>query len=447
MARISKYLIWAALLIFLGLTIFRATFDLGQSRESSQARKSQTSEREVPPAEDSTLQPWPSLTGPNRDRSCSAQFAISVKGVVEPRIRWRLNVGEGYSSPVVSKEFVFVQYREGDFDLLEARNLQTGELEWTRSVPTTFVCQVAYSDGPYATPCLDQQRIVSLTADGLLICNAIADGAEFWRRDLKTDFEVEPYTFGYGPGLLMHEGRIFINVGGGKASSGIVALDSLDGSTIWQSTSDRWSYAPPNTIEFQGAICGVFLTRDHLRVLRLHDGTEVDSFELFSKIPDSINSVSPIVHGNQIFTVVGPGPGIRRTDLSSAGKLQLVWSDRRILDSQFNQIGRAHDGTIVGFTSARTTAEVLRGVDPEFGSVRWELDSKLGRGQILIAEDRLVCTGEYGDLLVCEFNDHELHVVYESDEPILDPPCYSAPAPFGNAIFWRNEKEIVAVEF
>src|SRR5688500_6586779 len=99
-------------------------------------------------------QDWPQWRGHNRDGA--------VMSFTEPRawpeqlkLRWKVKVGIGHSSPVVSVGRIYLHSRQGENEVVQAVDMGTGEQVWEDSYPADYSVSpaaIAHGKGPRATP-------------------------------------------------------------------------------------------------------------------------------------------------------------------------------------------------------------------------------------------------------------------------------------------------------
>ena len=66
----------------------------------------------------------------------------------------------------------------------------------------------------------------------------------------------------------------------------------------------------------------------------------------------------------------------------------------------------------------------------------------MSRGTHIAVDGRLVLFGEHGELGSVDINPHELVKVSLTAGPLLDSPCYSAPALSNGLLYLRNEQAL-----
>ena len=116
---------------------------------------------------------WPQWRGPTRDGAVRARPARGVAG--GRRRVWRVDVGEGYSSPVVAGGRVFVHSRRDPEEIVTAVDSQSGKVLWQQKYAAPFAKNqyaVRMAKGPNSTPlvagdtCLHARRDRNVVAPG-----------------------------------------------------------------------------------------------------------------------------------------------------------------------------------------------------------------------------------------------------------------------------------------
>src|SRR5262245_50365296 len=124
-------------------------------------------------------QDWAQWRGPNRDGAVVAgslptSWPAGVKRV------WRVDVGEGYSSPVISANRVYVHSRRDPEEIVTAIDLQSGTILWQQPYAATFAKNqyaVRMAKGPNSTPLLVGARLYTMGVTGILSAWNTADGS------------------------------------------------------------------------------------------------------------------------------------------------------------------------------------------------------------------------------------------------------------------------------
>ena len=80
---------------------------------------------------------WPQWRGPARDGSIPAASAPTSWPQTFARV-WRVQIGDGYASPVVSNGRVFVHSRTDPDEIVTAVNAGDGKVIWQQRYPAAF---------------------------------------------------------------------------------------------------------------------------------------------------------------------------------------------------------------------------------------------------------------------------------------------------------------------
>jgi len=134
---------------------------------------------------------WSQWRGPDRAAHAPAFHAPDEWPEKLTRV-WRVEVGAGLSSPVVSDGRVCLLTREGDDEVASCRSLADGKLLWRQTYPSRFYANggavnprlypVSQGRGPFATPVLQDGRLLTLGVSRILSSFDAATGELKWRR-------------------------------------------------------------------------------------------------------------------------------------------------------------------------------------------------------------------------------------------------------------------------
>lgn len=388
---------------------------------------------------------WPGIFGPAANSTAADRNLNWHWPEQGPPELWRQPAGRGYSVPLVAGDRVFLFHRVGDDEVVAAFDATTGAAGWRFAYPTAYRCKFEYSDGPYATPAIVGERIYAFGAEGKLHCLNRHTGEVHWRRDLHADFAVAEGLFGAGASPLVQDDRVYINLGGVQRDAGVVALDAATGRTLWTATDHAAGYATPRRATIHQREYLFVLTAEGLVALQPSTGQLYWEVPFRSKSIDSVNAVTPLVSGDRILLVTGPGPGSLCLRVLPEGGCREVWRDRRVLDSQWNNLIEI-DGYVYGFTSKRAGRAQFRCLDLTNGKLCWELDSDLDRGAALAVDGRFLLLGEQGHLGVVDIDPRAARARVLTPEPVLRHPCYTAPALSRGLLYLRNEETLLCLD-
>jgi outer membrane protein assembly factor BamB len=210
---------------------------------------------------------WPQWRGPGSDG------VWKEKGILESfpsgglKIRWRVPVGGGISSPVVARGRVYVtdslEEKPKAWERIHCFDEKTGAPLWTHSYEARYVLEYAFQPkiktGPYSTPIVEAGHLYALGIMGDLVCLDAASGELAWKKNLTKEYGLGDF---YTTPSLLVEGNLLILVIGGQPSACVVALDKNSGEEVWRALDDRWTYSAPIVISAGGQRQLIVWTRE-----------------------------------------------------------------------------------------------------------------------------------------------------------------------------------------
>ncbi|MEO1368499.1 MAG: PQQ-binding-like beta-propeller repeat protein, partial [Acidobacteriota bacterium] len=128
---------------------------------------------------------WAQWRGPDRNGHVDV-FKAPAAWPAAPEQRWRVEVGEGYTSPVVVDGTIYLMARQGEDEVAMALDLATGKTLWRSSFPAPYVphqAAVKYGKGPKATPVVADGVACFLGIDARFSCHDAESGKVLWVRD------------------------------------------------------------------------------------------------------------------------------------------------------------------------------------------------------------------------------------------------------------------------
>ncbi len=392
---------------------------------------------------------WPAIYGPYHNSISSESDLETNWGSKGPRLLWEREIGQGYSSPISVGDLTFVFHRQGDEEIIECLDAETGEFEWDYRRPTNFKCGWEYSDGPYSTPVVNKRSLFAVSTQGVLFCLDLETGKCQWVRKLYEDYQMEVGRWPVVASPLLLKDRLIFNLGAGKRNAGIVAIDLENGETIWEATSHGASHATPTAASMQGEQLVFVMTDEGLVCLRPETGEVVWELEHKTRDPDAMfsNAVSPVVSGEFLTIVSGPKikPGFRCLKLLPGGQYEEPWKNIRLLNSQYtNQM--IVGGHLFGFSPMRQGGPHLHCINLVTGDLCWRGRPRIGRGNGIVIGNSILFLGETGDLCSIEIRKDKMVVTSRTESPILDRPCYTPMALNQGRLFLRNEKKLKCLD-
>lgn len=127
---------------------------------------------------------WPQWRGPDENGISSERLPAKPDF---DHVRWRKQVGTGFSSVVVAEGRLFTMGhrgpKSGGEETVWCFDARSGEELWTHSYAAPLLDRF-YEGGPGATPTVRQGRVFTYSKHGRLHCYLAKDGKLLWQRDM-----------------------------------------------------------------------------------------------------------------------------------------------------------------------------------------------------------------------------------------------------------------------
>ncbi len=384
---------------------------------------------------------WPNLFGPAHN--CTSQESVQTNwGPQGPAIAWEMPIGEGYSSPIVWKDRLIITQRVADEEVIQCLNVNDGQPIWEHRIPTTFVCQAKYTNGPYSTPATDGEFVFVLSAEGVLCCLNLMDGREIWKKDFREEYGYTQRAYGAGQGPLIWNEKLIINGGGRIGETGIVAFDKSTGELLWSATQQDAGYSTPQPAHIHGQDYLFVLTYDGIVSMNPDDGAVHWEIPWRSPISFGENAVTPVIYGDiALFSSYGNGSICMR--ILPDGSYETLWESNRSLTSQYTPL-ICFDNHVYGVHCADHS---LRCIELTSGKIKWRKRTDLKRATAVHVGNELILFGEFGHLACLQLDSNACEIKSQTEESLFDDSfCFSSPALAGGKLFLRNEKKLLCLD-
>lgn len=248
---------------------------------------------------------WPQWRGPNRDGHAPSDSASVNSLPTELRPVWRIPVGGGFSSPVISgNKLLFLDESEGK-EFANLVDATTGKELW--KTPYAQVFQDEWGAGPRSTPIIDKDRAYVLACNGEFRCLNLADGKTVWQTSFERDFGVKflgskakegtaSRRGNNGSGVIFGE-AIILPVGN-TAGASLASFDKFTGTVLWKSQSDEAAYSSLMTAQLAGTEQVVAFTADSLLAVAPKTGKLLWRVPLITDAKR--HAGSPVIFGDNI---------------------------------------------------------------------------------------------------------------------------------------------------
>src|SRR5262245_20440667 len=126
---------------------------------------------------------WTQWRGPNRDGTAPA-FTVPKAWPEKLTQRWKLEVGLGYSTPLIVGDRIYAFTRQGDDEVVAALEAATGKQIWSTKYPapyTVIKAAMTHGPGPKSTPVFADGKIFTFGISGILSAFDAGTGKQLWQ--------------------------------------------------------------------------------------------------------------------------------------------------------------------------------------------------------------------------------------------------------------------------
>ena len=123
---------------------------------------------------------WPRFLGPSMNGVYQGTPLLKQWPTEGPPVLWKKPVGEGYSSPVIQGNRLVLFQRQNDKETVQCLDAQSGKELWSSSYPTSYRDGMGHNSGPRATPAIDNNRVFTYGAEGMLTAWNLSSGKKLW---------------------------------------------------------------------------------------------------------------------------------------------------------------------------------------------------------------------------------------------------------------------------
>lgn len=385
-------------------------------------------------------QEWTQWRGPARDGSVSAKNAPAAWPESWQR-SWRVEIGEGYSSPVVAGGRVFVHTRRDPEEIVTSLNLADGKILWQQKYQSTFQKNqyaVEMAKGPHATPLVIGNRLFTLGVTGILNAWDTATGKQLWTRDFSKSIDTSKLFCGTASSPLLVDGRLVVQVGSDVHGGQLLGLNPATGATEWEWHGLGPGYASPVVIETGGQQQIVTMTEGSIVSVDGKNGKELWSVPFPDEWHENIST--PLWTGTHLI-VSGTRQGTHAYALAqNAGKWQATESWKNPDIAMYMSSPVFGDGLIYGHSSKKKGQ--FFAIDAKTGAVRWTTEGREGEhASLLLTPQHVVFLTNGGDLIVAKRNTPSFAV--ERRYEVAEASTFAVPVLLGSNILVRDATGLI----
>jgi outer membrane protein assembly factor BamB len=338
---------------------------------------------------------WPQWRGPRRDGTLTA-FTEPKAWPETLTQRWKITVGEGYSTPILVSNRIYQFSRQGENEILRAIDAASGKVIWEKSYAAPFEMTSGtkrHGPGPKSTPTYADGRIFTLGMSSIVTAWDAATGKELWRipaGPLQPQFHTAMSPF-------VENGQMILHLGGDKQGS-LNSFDPATGKIRWSWTGDGPAYGSPIIANIGGTRQLMLFSQ------RNFVGVDPETGALLWSVPfearSTTNSITPLVYGGNTIIVSGQGKPLTAYIVANKGgkwAADLAWENPEIQMSFSNAV-------LIGdaiFSMSPLNSGQFFWADAKSGKTLWLSEPRQGgNAAITRSGDLLFVLKDTGELMV-----------------------------------------------
>lgn len=334
---------------------------------------------------------------------------LKVWPVKGPREIWSVeNIGNGFGSPVITEENIYITGEIDSMAILFCFNLN-GKIEWQTTIGKEWTKS---NPGSRSSPTIVDNLIYVGSGTGNLTCLDRSNGKIIWSKDLITDFSGVLPLHGHSESPLIYGNKVFWTPGGREYN--VVALNRLTGKLIWSNKGfgERSGYNPPQIIRLSNRNIIATFSAYHLMGFDTETGKllwshEQKNFPLDKRTPGKgdTHANTVLYEEGSIYYTEGDGNGGVKLNLSKDGEsITEVWCNPGF-DSFMGGVVKIGDYLYCG----GTVKPSLLSINTTTGILTDSL--RIGSGAIIAANNMLYYYSQKGDMMLISYNEGKMEKV------------------------------------
>jgi outer membrane protein assembly factor BamB len=368
---------------------------------------------------------YPQWRGRSRDGAASA----FVKPQAWPdtlRLRWKADVGEGYATPLVVGNRVYVFTRRDGREGITALDADTGETRWRTDYAVSYELYegaVDHGEGPKATPLFHNGTLYTVGISGTISAFDARSGTLVWQKAVPS---IQP-DVGFAASPIGNRDVVIIQEG----YEALTAFESKTGRVRW-TVKNEFRYASPIMANLHGTLQLIAVAQHAILGISVADGAVLWDHPWKSPY---VQAITPVLYRDTII-VSGEQRGVmalKPTRREDTWGVDMIWETTDVSMSLSNPV--VIGDTLFGL-SHRNSGQYFA-VDASTGRVLWlDRPRRATNSALVKADDLILFLNDDGELIVARSSRTRFQPL--KSYRVADSATWAQPAVSGRRIFVKS---------
>jgi outer membrane protein assembly factor BamB len=374
---------------------------------------------------------YPQWRGIQRDGTASG-FVVPKSWPERLIQKWKVDVGEGYGTPIVVGARVYTLSRQGGDEVMAARQADTGTVIWQTRYPAPHTIMTGargHGQGPKSTPLYFNGRLYTLGITGIVSCFSAADGGLLWQKPAPAN---ETLYSNSAMSAIVDDGAVIFHVGGHDKGA-LTKFDAVTGAVKWAWDGDGPAYASPIIVQLGGVRQIVTMTQRNVVGVDATTGALLWQRPWVNQFAN--HSISPTLYRDTII-MSGYEMGVVAFTPRKQGEgwtTEAAWQTQDVSMFMSNPI---LVGDVLYGLSQKNSGQLFA-LDARTGAVLWRGPGREATNTALVkANDLLFLLNDDGELSVAEARPTGLEKIRRYK--VSEEATWAQPAISGNRIFVKD---------
>ena len=361
-----------------------------------------------------------------RSSGSASAFVEPARWPDELKLEWRVEIGEGYATPLVVGDVAYAFVRREGQEVVAAIDASTGNELWQSGYPALYEpseTAAAHGAGPKATPVYRDGKLFTMGISGIVAAFDTAGGKLLWRTDPP---EYLPY-FGAASSPIAEAGIVITHPGN---YGPLTAFDAETGNIEWTAGAGGF-FASPILANIEGIRQVISVTQEGVIGVSFPGGAPLWHYPW----KGDEGGPTPVLHGETVI-VSGNHQGVAafKPVLSDDEWVtETVWETKLVSMYMSTPVVI---GKILYGLSQRSRGQYFA-LDARTGNILWLGPPRTARNTAVVkAGDLLLLLNDDGELVVAESSRSRFEPIRRYS--VADSATWAQPAASGKRLFVKD---------